>query len=368
MVLLLLFLLVFIFSTIELKYPAAYNIKIFNLLYLLLTIIVVFRFGVGADYPTYYQYFEEISDSNITSVIYLLGTNSHGEPLYLFVVWIFSKIGLTFRELAIFFAFVSMSLYYKFFKEICNYSIISLFVFLAIYYVVYPFNVIRQGLTIALFLGILLPLLLKGDIKKYVLLTLLFSLFHYSLMIILILPLITKLNIYIPTFIFCLVIVICFFIPIGKLIIGSLNWMSSIFSYLDSEVNYLAVVNRCIFAIPAFLLYKRSSKDSIEYKISYIYIIGFLIFIVFKDFDLIASRLTAYFKVLEIYIISVVLRKMKIEIFSRYILFGLCSMLLFFLYVKAINTDINYLIQTGNYSYSASIMNYRIRNPYFIPN
>lgn len=366
MILLFLLVVLFFLSGIEVCKQKKNSKLSFLLLYIPISLITISRFGVGADYPGYYNAFQELNSININGISELLLINAHGELGYLFLVYLFGKLGLTFYELAILIAIVTMPLYYIFFKKYCSYSILSLFIFYAIYFVVYPFNVIRQGLTIALFLGVLLPLLFEKKYLLFVIYTILGSLFHYSLLTVLVLPFILKLKLNIRT-IFILIILGLIF-PLGSLIlnIGFLNSINVLSYYLDDSSNIYAFLNRAIFIIPSFYFYAKYDKNSLERKMALISIIGFLIFINFRSYSLIASRTTVYFKIVEIYLLAKYIKDIKL-LPNRMLVFNLFSVFLFIIFIKAMNTDITYLKYFGNIPEYESIINYPIYNNHFHP-
>ncbi|WP_368106836.1 EpsG family protein [Bacteroides nordii] len=366
MILLLLLVVLFFFSGIEVWKQKKKSKLSFLLLYVLISLIAIVRFGVGADYPGYYNAFQEINSIDINGISELLLINAHGELGYLFLVYLFGKLGLTFYELAILIAIITMPLYYIFLKKYCNYSILSLFIFYAIYFVVYPFNVIRQGLTIALFLGVLLPLLFEKKYLLYVIYTVLGSLFHYSLLTVLILPFILKFKFKIGTIYIFIILGLIF--PMGNLImnIGFLNSINVLSYYLDDSSNVYAFLNRAVFVIPSFYYYAKSDKNSVEKKMALISIIGFLIFINFRSYSLIASRTTVYFKVVEIYLLAKYISDIKL-LPNKMLVFNLFSIFLFIIFIKAMNTDITYLKHFGNIPEYESIINYPIYNNYFHP-
>lgn len=356
----------FLFASVEVWNQKINSKYIFFSLYILISLIAIFRFGVGADYPGYYYAFQEVSSANINSIRELLIINAHGEFGYLFLVYLFGKLGFTFCELAILIATITMLLYYYFFKKYCSYSILSLLVFYAIYFIVYPFNVIRQGLTISLFLAILIPLLFEKKYILYVLYTLLGSLFHYSLLIVLILPFILKIKIKSEVIYFLIMLGLIF--PIGDVVL-KMNLFVNIAAlsyYLDDSSNILALLNRLIFIIPSLYFYNKSEKNSIERKMALISIIGLLIFIHFRSYSLISSRITVYFKVVEIYLLVKYIKEIKLKS-NRMFMYSLFSIMLFVIFIKALNTDIAYLKYFGNFPQYKSIFEYQIYNNYFHP-
>ena len=359
MILVIIFVLLFFCALVEVSTQKRYK-TLFILLYLFVTLITVFRYGVGADYPGYYIAFNEVpalDDGFIFGRV-----DAHGEPVYHLLVAIFKYFGYTFRELAMLISIVTMYLFYLYFKKFCNYSLISLFIFFAIYYVVYPFNVIRQGLTIAFFVGVLLPLLLDKRYKLFYLLTILGALFHYSLLIVLICPILCKLKF--SKKILILFIVIFFFLPIERLFSPLINSVPYLSVYSDTSSNLLPLLNRLLLFIPIMWMYDKNQDDSYTNKIIFLSVISFILFINFSSYSLISSRLNVYFKSVELSLLPVFFANFKIKS-NRIIYFLLLSVILSILFIKSLNTDLYYLKMYQNIPESFGIFDYPIINNFF---
>lgn len=357
--------LIFILLFAEAFFEICFNIKnkrLFIITYLLLSGIILIRYGVGADYPMYYATFYEISPVTEADINFI-NSDFHGEPGYLFLISVFRWLGLEFYQFSIFIGSITMFLFYRFFKKFCNYSFVSLFIFYAVYYIVFPFNVIRQGLTLSLFLGVLLPLLLNKRYYIYIIITLIGSLFHYSLLCILFLPLI--INIKITKIILRYIIIISLLFPLEQLF-ASFNVFSIIKSlsyYEEDSKNIMALLNRIIFIIPAFFIYWKSESLK-ERKIALICIFGFLIFLNFFSYSLISSRISVYFKATEIALCSIFFQKINIHN-NKIILLLLLTFFLIIIFIKALNTDLTYLKYFNNIPDHYNIIDYPILNFYF---
>lgn len=360
MLLFILFIFLFIFSLIEIWKNVTYK-KLFITFWWILSLIVVFRFGVGADYPGYYQAFYEIPA--LGNGYNFRELDAHGEPGYLFMVALFRYWGLTFRELAIVIGIITMFLYYRFFKLYCSYSLVALFIFYSIYFIVYPFNVIRQGLTSAFFLGVLIPILLQKKYALYTFLTLLGSLFHYSLLLVLILPFFMKVKI--QWRLLAILMFIGFIFPIENIFSSFFRRIDVLNIYSEDTGNYWALLIRTLFIIPIIYI-RYNTKDIFIRKISSIGILGFLLFINFYSYSLIASRTSVYFKMLEVSLLPLFFHNMKLSS-NRIIVFFVLSIFLIVLFVKSLITDIDYLKLFNNLPNAFSILEYPIINQYFIP-
>lgn len=129
------------------------------------------RFFVGNDYSNYVDIWQYIKDYNDGAFILF-------EPLYYLInrITSFSPIGYlyTFSVASL----IGLCLLYKVFKEekCLFWGIFSIYVY---GYFEFSFDVIRQGISIAIFIYSV-KYLREANIKKYILLICIASLFHYS--------------------------------------------------------------------------------------------------------------------------------------------------------------------------------------------
>ena len=142
--------------------------------FLILTGILVFRYGQGSDYFGYRYNYYKISDVAITFPNY----DVHGETGYQLVCNIFRILHIPFEGLIAFISILQMGFLLVFLKR---YKVAYPFALLLIYptlYLTYLASGMRQGLAIAVFLGVLFPLLENRRYFAYIVGTLLCMTFH----------------------------------------------------------------------------------------------------------------------------------------------------------------------------------------------
>lgn len=142
--------------------------------FLILTGMLVFRYGQGSDYFGYRYNYYKISDVAITFPNY----DVHGETGYQLVCNIFRILHIPFEG---FIAFVSILQMFFLLLFLKRYNVADPFALLLAYptlYLTYFISGIRQGLAIAVFLGVLLPALENRRYFACIIGTLLCMTFH----------------------------------------------------------------------------------------------------------------------------------------------------------------------------------------------
>ena len=326
--------------------------KLFNVIFLIITLIAAFRYGVGTDYFGYmniYNVLPKLDDP------YFSTFETHGEYGYKLIQGIFKLFNLDYTILIFVISIITMYLFYYYIKKNSKSYMVSLLIFYSMYYFTYINNGIRQGLTIGLFLTILLPLLKKKQYWQYIILTLLFSLIHTSIIVVLILPLI-RFDFNKETFLLIIAgATLLSFMNIGFLLKPFGNIYISYQTYLSSRINLLSILSRIIIFIIVIILYKNTSNNvNLEDKstIKY-YIIGIIIYVVFSRSELMASRLNVYFKCFEISLIPNMIKMLK-DNQKKYIISYAICIIMITMWAK----EISGALEQGVYYNKVNILNY----------
>lgn len=333
MIFLFYFFVLIVFSLFEV-FQKKTNWRWFNIVYAILAGMTIIRYGVGTDFFNYKLMYEEtpaIGKGNVLDMY-------HGEVGYLFFSSLFKTFNFNFWIFNGFVALASMSLFYKGIRKYCIYPFMSLMIFYAIFYFTYPFNAIRHGLTLALFWGILLELLLKKQYFLYYVLILIGSLFHISLVFCVVCPLLFRLKLNFKYFFFGGMVGVLF--PLGFFIKNFLpGYMyARLVFYADEELSIWAIIIRLIFAIPIlYVVNKYGDNTSIQLrKLGYLYLFGIIVYVSFISCAFVASRLNIYFRLLEMVLLPMFIFCFNNK-FNRFMLFVYLSLLLGGVLVKNIN-------------------------------
>lgn len=185
--------------------------------------------------------------------------------------------------------------------------IASLTVFYVLYYLIYVFNGLRQGLALAIFLGIGLTLFKEKKYLKFILVTLFGATMHVSILITLILIPIEELKISYKVYATMIAgAIVLMLLNVDMMVINLLPTFlqQKILTYWGLlDIPILAFGNRFVFL--ALILYFTSKVEEDENAkfLKKIYIIGFILYILTMKSSLMSARLSVYMKALEVILI-----------------------------------------------------------------
>ncbi|MGX4686670.1 EpsG family protein [Vagococcus sp. JNUCC 83] len=318
------------------------SIIVFNIAFALIFVLNFFRFGVGSDYFNYFYLYNLIPEFGSNSMAL---DSIHGEIGYKLSVSLFKRIGIGYYGYNMFISFIMFSFLYIVIRKYSKNINLTLLIYYTMYYFTYANSGYRQGLTLVMSLAILYPLLLKNKYVAFSIGTIIFSLFHTSVLVLFIL-LIIRFNwdSYKLLFIFLSSFAIYF-----VSIISNKNIFFSLIEPfgIDASYNFIdtslfAVLSRLIMVcIIMFLVFmNRQNLNELENRVITYYLIGFSLYMLLASQSLIASRVHVYFKILELFLIPNLLFKTKKSIRVT------VSILLIFIimpifYVKEINGQKN---------------------------
>ena len=324
----------FVFTCIEISNKRI-NRTYFFISYILLTILIVFRQGQGTDYYNYQYIYESVAQTSSLAGLSLI---YHCEPGYLFVNYIATRLGVSYLLFAAIFALITMFVYYPFFYKWCKCSMIPLFSFYALFFLIYPFSVIREGLVLGIFVSYLLPLMEKRKYVIYILITILSATFHMSALICLLFPFVYRLRI--PNiYLFCIFIVSCILILLNFDISKFLPQFSSYEGRSDNF--FFAAIARVVFLMPIFMVPDRVYRGSPNLlHMRNVLFTGFLIYTMFSGNDITSSRLGVYCRMLEYIFLTALMYSNSLIKLPRQLLICYITIAIFF-FGKNINDFIN---------------------------
>ncbi|WP_346678058.1 MULTISPECIES: EpsG family protein [Thomasclavelia] len=313
---------------------------LFKINALLMGIMLIFRFGQGSDYFSYMYIYSVLGKSN--SLNQAINYPIHSEKLWKAINYIFAKMGVSYEIFILILSiFLFASFIYTINKYVNNYKILSLILSFHSIYLVYYMSAIRQGLVLAIFFTVLLDLFMNKKYIAYIFGVTICSFIHTSALALLIILIIPKLNKKIIFYLFSGGILISSFVIFSN---GLINIINTVFLQFLERLVMLAIIT--------YLYHKATSIDRVTKNFYYIYMIGFILYLVLIGNHLLSARGTMYFKAIEILIIPKLLTKNNVSIDRLIVYFGMCVMI-FFLTAK----NINAFLDEGNY-YSKEIVNY----------
>lgn len=328
---------------------------LFRIVYVVISLMAILRYGQGTDYFNYKSLYD-IIERCVFDEDYLL-------PLLLLSDFGFTSLnelvifmGISYEVFQAMFTTVIMVFFYKFLSKRCNYSFASFLLFYCVIYMIYALSAVRQGLCMAVFYSYLYPLLVKRQIKKYVLLTLPLLSIHTSSIIFLSFPLLQKVKIREKQLLYLFGISLSLLLVgttfLSKIPIGFIQARMEAYMGEQSSNMIFAMIIRCLLVIPLLYLPKKILKDKELYFCRMMMFFGFFIYCLTSFSELVCSRLWVYFLGFECIILSrlnyIRIMKNKRMVFICYYIFIAMT-----LWVK----DIGATMEQGEYKH-CSVFSY----------
>lgn len=291
------------------------------------------HYGVGFDFFSYELIYGSIGEFEYSDI--------KGEYGFLFLFDCLKTLGFSYEYARILILLCINILFVGFINRYSSNKILSQFLLFTFYFT-FLFSALRQGLALSIFFCFGLNFLLKEKYIYFYILVLLISTIHVSAVILLLIPLYLKFN---------------DFFKNKELLIISVVFVLSIFSgiivnkyisdYSETKFNIMGSAFRIAIFFVIYLLGKDNFKGN-DYKFFQIYVLGFYIYLLFISFDLIATRLFVYFKILDIILLVRLLSyyKHKLPLTTFILIMGLLS---FINILSGIASDVK--LEFYNYPY-----------------
>ena len=270
-------------------------------LYIIITLMLCLRFGQGTDYFTYRTMFY---------------VPWHGEPLYLFLCYIFSR----FTDFSIFIAVISLAemiMLWGFIRKRSPNRAVSVMLLMTVIYVTYLCNLVRQGLALSIFLRFGIDLIERREWKKYMILCTLTAMIHTVSVVYFLVPVVMKLK----------ARGIAWSIPLCAIISTMVlrRFGSGIIPYFGSHpTRYVAAAERMMSFIIIYMVYNNMRHKTVDNWIIKLYCLGTALYFLFLPFSLVASRVAICFKALEIVIVpSLIMERSRYRKILMYYFFAL---------------------------------------------
>lgn len=348
-----------IISIVEYRRRKPGRKQLFNVVWFVLTCMLVFRYGQGTDYYEYLIKYESVDNEGS----FFVNAFYHGEIGWYILNLIGAKLGVSFIVFNGLISLVDMLMIRRFILSYSPYKVFSLLLFYPTFYLTGCYSIIRQGLALCVFLGVGVSLLVEKKTLKYFIMVLLLTMIHTSCIALAILPFIfdiKKKKVYLT-----LGGIAMFF---GLKYLDSYVNIDDVSVYVGSHVSYAGILVRVILFFIIWRLYTLPcptdyANTDLEKWLFRVYLTGFVISLLFYNSATISQRLTMPFKAVEVALIPILLYRNQSYLvdFKNTIKFQTIS-LLFFLVVAIMNVEfvknINSYIEQGNYYSWVSPVNY----------
>ena len=313
------FLSLFILSLIEIL-TKCINTTIFKIIFFAMTLMLVFRYGQGADYVIYeHEYNIILLRDNLKTFILL-----KGDYLFWILMAVFKYLSIPFEVLVGIIALFSMKCLYKFITRHSKHKFISLFIFYCLFYVYFD-TLFRQSIALSIVLCYVFEYVIEEKYSKAILFCIIASLFHQSALIVIVGILLLKFKVLsnkniLFISIFC-VILSYFGVFEGFINVLPFSLRSRMMWYVHSQGNFIAFFNRLTIYIIILLLIGFNSRartlSEKEKLLIRMYSYFLLVYCIFFKVNLVASRLDVYFRAIEIILVPNLIYGLKGKYFYK---------------------------------------------------
>lgn len=289
----------------------------FTFISIIITFMSMFRYGSGTDYFAYMWHYNINPSSIFDSILYKSNMNIG----YRVIMGISKEFNISFEVFILCLSIIVCTIFFVTIAKNSYFPIMSLLVFYGVYFHIYVNSALRQGIAMAIFIWALLYFYKNGKVVKYIIFIIIASLFHYSVLITLMVPFLQYL--YKKYFENYRVNIVLFMIGIASFIFGGekvIVYLTNIFGisigYEATGANILAILLRIIMLLTIWILYRNSNKNLLtqfDKLCIYIYFINTILFIAISNMSVL-SRLTEYFSLLDIFIIPNLISRCKFKI------------------------------------------------------
>lgn len=289
------------------KTPRVYYMFVFGAL----TLMLCLRYGQGIDYLSYeYVYYalpQDLYDA-------LTNDSYHGEIGWRFLCFALLRLQVPFEAFVFVISLAQMFFLWRFIERHCDNRFLALFLSYHTLYLTYFSSLIRQGLVVSVFLGLLLDWVFEKKFIRYSIAVIVCILIHSASAILFAIPLF---HLKIFKKLWVQIVLVCAAWMVGLLLASGavsgllmeiLPYKVAIY-FAETQLSLIAVAERAVtYAVTVFVYwhYKKNNKEkeTITDLIMCIVSAGVAIYGLLCASPLVSSRVAYLFKVAELAILS----------------------------------------------------------------
>jgi hypothetical protein len=268
----------------------------------LLLIIASFRYGVGPDYFAYEYLYSLVN----TSLVEQIGESTGQELIFRLFGSAVNFINFSYQEYLALTALITLYYVGKMSRKYSKYPVFSLYLYFCLFYFVWVFSGLRQGLALAIGGYYLLECLETRKHIKFVIIVFLLTLIHASSLILLLFYVLANLDLKRKTLLIGVFICFCIsLIPAAYFteIISHLPYSERIEFYYGNDPDELAIsyfdfksVSRFVLLLLIGVVLARNynKNDETQKKIMDIYIASFGVYYALRFVEILAANASLY--------------------------------------------------------------------------
>ncbi len=304
---------------------------LFNFYLVLLLLLAFFRYGVGPDYFAYNDLYSLVN----TPLLDQIGESVGQELLFRLLGSTFNYLNFSYQAYLAIVAIITLWYIRGICLEYSKYPVFSLYLFYCMFYFVWVFSGIRQGLTLAIGVYYLLHCIDKKNPIKFIIIVGILSLIHQSALILLPFYFLVNLKLKKKTILIGIFICFCISLIPHSYIMTVISYFPNshrVEFYYRPENGELAVsffdfksISRLILLISfgVLLTIKSKGEECIQDKIINLYLISFGIYYAFKFIEIVASNLSMYGFILIMIIIPNIYYRFRNSAKSKIFIFAI---------------------------------------------
>lgn len=289
-------------SIIELAKKGKTPSKLFKACWLLMTLVLCFRFGQGTDYFGYWYNFNSVQASGS----YMINQMGHGELGWYMLSLAFVKVGLPFMAFVGFVAIISMVLIYVAINKHAKNKILCLLLFYPEAYLTYCCSGMRQGLVLCFFLAFMIDMLLEQKYKKYYIYSFVMMQFHAASIVLFVVPLFLQMKIKVSSLWYILAPMLSVVLYASGMVSSMTTSAGGSSAYAESAFSILGLLLRIVLFVILYAMYKAGENKKADLMFN-IYHCGFLVYLALFLSATLSQRLTLPLKSVEIILIPTLL-------------------------------------------------------------
>lgn len=261
---------------------------------MLISILAIFRYGVGADYFNYLYLYQNLSDSFMGEILNPVG----GQEVGFRLVGVFlKKIFDSYQIYSSIIILINLYFLNKTFKKYSLNPLLSFLTYYCFFYFVWSFSALRQGLVLTILSYQVINLGEKSP-KKFLLLVLALSFIHKSALVYIFFYLVLKIKMNPKTLNKLSLIIFSISFLFSRIIEKYLMKIPRISFYINHQnfFNFQSIVRIFLLILGLIVYKKKYGREQINAnkKIILIYVYSFLLYFILKPSETVAARLSIY--------------------------------------------------------------------------
>lgn len=315
--------------------------------FIALLLFLTLRFGQGTDWLAY-NYIYSCAPTAFDFNSYFYTSAVHSEIGWKLLNNAAKCIGLNFFTVAAVISVVEMLLLNRFLSRYSSNRALSLLVAFPVVYFIYFFSALRQGIVIAVFLGLMVPLIERGKTLSYVALTGALATVHSGAIILLLAPMAVK----VPVRKAVPVLVASACAGVGFSLVSGSVMLALGVTYTAAGISWAALAYRLIMFSIVHMLYSGADRPEGAVGLLYrVYVAGLCVYLLLASNELISSRLASPLLAVEVALLPALFKGQA----KQGAVLVLCvSLLCSVMFVKNMSAS----IEQGDYANFVTVSNY----------